>query len=96
MGLSTSAKAETCSVLTTPAEAKAQLMAQILFAPNPAQPHEVPQCTFCNLTGYSTCDLQQGQSCGLEGATRRCYVPPACACEWGICTCRNGSWNCVY
>jgi hypothetical protein len=54
-------------------------------------------CTFCNVCGYSSCQAADGTSCSSPGATKRCYVDPACYCEWGFCRCQsNGTWSCVW
>lgn len=62
----------------------------------PAPQEKGPVCPFCNLTSYSACESLDGNSCGVEGSNRRCYVLPACACEWGICRCQSGIWNCTW
>lgn len=62
---------------------------------NPAPQEKGPVCPFCNLTNYSSCDSLNGTSCSTT-TNRRCYVEPACYCEWGICLCQNGAWNCIY
>ena len=61
----------------------------------PAPQEKGPVCPFCNLTSYSSCDTLNGTSCSTT-TSRRCYVEPACACEWGFCRCQNGAWNCIY
>jgi len=55
-------------------------------------------CLFCNLTGYSSCDSLNGTSCGVPGTSRRCYLLPACACEWSVCRCdgTTNTWTCFY
>ena len=55
-------------------------------------------CEFCNLTGYSSCDSLNGTSCSTPGTSRRCYLLPACACEWSVCSCNSTThtWNCFY
>lgn len=62
----------------------------------PAPQEKGPVCPFCNLTSYSACESLDGNSCGVEGSNRRCYVLPACACEWGVCLCQSGTWNCFW
>lgn len=49
---------------------------------------------FCNTTGFLICDNANGQPCGLEGQSRRCVAPGVC--EWGVCRCQGGTWNCFY
>ncbi|HEX7180647.1 MAG TPA: hypothetical protein VF756_02305 [Thermoanaerobaculia bacterium] len=53
-------------------------------------------CTFCNLNGYSSCPDLDGTSCAKAGDYRRCWVPPACYCEWGACTCDGTKWSCFW
>jgi hypothetical protein len=54
-------------------------------------------CTFCNLCGFANCQATDGTSCSAPGASKRCYVSPACACEWGVCRCEaNGTWSCFW
>jgi hypothetical protein len=61
-------------------------------------PASTQACTFCNLTGYSSCDSLNGTSCGVPGSNRRCYLLPACACEWSVCFCdgTTNTWNCAF
>jgi hypothetical protein len=49
---------------------------------------------FCNTTGYLVCETANGTSCGVEGQNRRCVAPGIC--EWGICICQSGTWNCYW
>jgi hypothetical protein len=72
----------------------APVLPEALFAP--VAPQNVQQCTMCNLTGYQSCDSLDQQSCGVEGSNRRCYLLPACYCEWSICRCQSGLWHCYY
>jgi hypothetical protein len=62
------------------------------------RPASTQACEFCNLTGYSECGALNGTSCGVPGTSRRCYILPACACEWGFCRCdaATNKWNCFY
>src|SRR5687767_13572672 len=62
----------------------------------PAPQEKGPVCQFCNLTSYSSCESLDGRSCGVDPTSRRCYVEPACYCEWGICRCQSGTWNCIW
>lgn len=60
-------------------------------------PAGTPVCTFCNLTGFVNCESTDGTACFAPGTSRRCYINPPCACEWGICRCgSNGIWNCFW
>lgn len=100
LGFSASSNAQTCPAFGS-VDAQVQAAEQALFAPEleapqQVEPQQVQQCQFCNLTGYSACDSLQGQSCGVEGSSRRCYLYPACACEWSVCRCSSGTWNCFY
>jgi hypothetical protein len=52
------------------------------------------KASFCNTTGFLVCDDANGTSCGVPGSNRRCVAPGVC--EWGICFCQNGAWNCIY
>lgn len=53
-------------------------------------------CLFCNLTGYVNCESFTGTACAAEGTSRRCYINPPCACEWGVCRCSGGVWTCFW
>lgn len=55
-------------------------------------------CLFCNLTGYASCDSLDGTSCSAPGTSRRCYLLPACYCEWSVCRCESATntWHCFY
>ena len=48
---------------------------------------------FCNTTGFLVCDTANGKPCGTS-ANQRCVAPGIC--EWGVCICQSGSWNCFY
>ncbi|HSS79233.1 MAG TPA: hypothetical protein VLV54_21110 [Thermoanaerobaculia bacterium] len=52
------------------------------------------KASFCNTTGFLVCDTANGTSCGVPGMNRRCVAPGVC--EWGVCLCQNGTWNCFY
>jgi hypothetical protein len=59
-------------------------------------PAPTEACLFCNLTGYYECASLNGASCS-PGTSQRCWVAPACACEWGFCRCgTTGTWNCIW
>jgi hypothetical protein len=34
----------------------------------------------------------------VPGTNRRCYLLPACACEWSVCHCDSttNTWHCFY
>jgi hypothetical protein len=49
---------------------------------------------FCNTTGFLVCDNANGKPCGVPGQNRRCVAPGIC--EWGVCLCQGGTWNCFY
>lgn len=54
-------------------------------------------CLFCNLTGFPNCESTSGTACSSPGTSKRCYINPPCACEWGICICgTNGTWQCYW
>jgi len=53
-------------------------------------------CEFCNLTGFVNCESTTGTACVTGVPNRRCYINPACACEWGFCRCVNGVWSCIW
>lgn len=55
-------------------------------------------CTFCNLTGYVNCESYTGTTCSAPGTSKRCWINPACACEWGVCRCdgTTGTWQCFW
>lgn len=64
-----------------------------LFTPVPT---EKIVCEFCNLNGFVNCESTHGKACNPGVPNRRCYINPPCACEWGICRCVGGTWNCVW
>lgn len=68
----------------------------ILLASLPSASTEA--CEFCNLTGYVNCESYSGTSCSAAGAgkSKRCWINPACACEWGVCLCDGTSWTCYW
>jgi hypothetical protein len=76
--------------------ADAQDLQLLIPGLTPAPQEKGPVCPFCNLTSYSSCESLDGNSCGVEGSSRRCYVEPACYCEWGVCRCQSGTWNCFW
>lgn len=61
-------------------------------------PASTQACEFCNLSGFSNCESTTGKSCSAPGASKRCWINPACACEWGVCLCdgATGKWNCFW
>ena len=38
------------------------------------------------------CQNVDGKSCSTPGTIRRCFLPNYC--EWLICRCNSGTWNC--
>jgi hypothetical protein len=68
----------------------------ILFAS--WSPASSQACLFCNLTGYVNCESTNGTACGVPGTSKRCWINPACACEWGVCRCdgTTNTWNCIW
>ena len=66
----------------------------ILLASLP--PASTEACQFCNLTGYVNCESYNGTSCSAAGVSKRCWINPACACEWGFCRCNGTSWECFW
>ena len=60
-------------------------------------PASTDACTFCNLTGFVNCESTDGTACSSPGTSKRCYINPPCACEWGRCFCTSGgTWNCIW
>jgi hypothetical protein len=54
-------------------------------------------CTFCNLTGFVNCESTNGTACSTPGTSKRCWINPPCACEWGVCRCGTShTWNCIW
>lgn len=52
------------------------------------------KASFCNTQGFLVCDTANGTSCGVPNDSRRCVAPGIC--EWGVCRCQSGAWNCIY
>src|SRR5215207_5885117 len=85
-GLSAQAQAPKCETSVAPfLAADTQALLDAIPGLTPVPQEKGPVCQFCNLTSYSSCDSLNGLSCGVEGSNRRCYVEPACYCEWGVC-----------
>ena len=72
------------------------LIALVVIVAASWAPADTQACTFCNLTGYVNCESFSGTACGAAGTSRRCYINPPCACEWGICRCTGGVWQCYW
>lgn len=68
----------------------------VIAAASWVAPADTQACTFCNLTGYVNCESFTGTACSAEGTSRRCYINPPCACEWGFCRCSGGVWTCYW
>lgn len=51
---------------------------------------------FCNTQGFPGCDTFDGTPCGpLNPPSQRC-VANANYCEWGVCRCTGGYYNCIW
>ena len=94
---SAEAQSQTCDVAVAPfLTAGTQVLQEAIPGLTPPPQEKGPVCPMCNLTSYSTCESLDGTSCGAQGLYRRCYVEPACYCEWGACTCNGSTWNCFW
>lgn len=96
-GLSAEAQTSACGTAAAPfLAAGTPTLQEMIPGLTPAPQETGPVCPFCNLTSYSSCESLNGNSCGAQGLYRRCYVEPACYCEWGACICNGSTWDCYW